>query len=133
MKTPADIKLQRAVRMELLRMRSAVQREELAQLSCALLESARPRNWGSRLLESSLSPLMGLRWGRGLWALHRRYELLFSSAWLLVSSLRGRSLRWPTIGLLTLRLLRFGMQRKEEKRLNSPLQRRELPERTLDS
>lgn len=133
MKTPADIKLQRAVRIELLRMRSAVQREELAQLSCALMDSARPRNWGMRLLGAGLSPLMGLRWGRGLWALHRRYELLFSSAWLLFSSLRGRSLRWPTIGLLTLRLLRFGMQRKEEKMRHSPVQNRVLPERTIDS
>lgn len=113
MKTPADIKLERAVRMELLRMRAAIQREELSQLSCELLESARPRNWAGRLVGTGLRPLMGLRWGRTLWGLHRRYELLFSSAWLLLTSIRGRSLRWPTIGLLALRLLRFGLEKRQ--------------------
>ncbi|HLS21798.1 MAG TPA: hypothetical protein VK058_04235 [Paenalcaligenes sp.] len=121
MKTAADIKLERAVRLELLRMRSTLQREEFAQLSCALVESARPRNWAGRLVGTGLRPLMSLRWGRSLWGFHQRYELLISSAWLLATSLRGRSLRWPTVGLLGLRLIRFGLQRRQDRQRQTHL------------
>lgn len=124
----ADIKLERAVRLELLRMRATLQREEFAQLSCALIESARPKNWAGRLVGTSLRPLMSLRWGRNLWDLHQRYELLISSAWLLATSLRGRSLRWPTVGLLGLRLIRFGLQRRQD-RHSQPSLEKAPPER----
>src|SRR5699024_12871105 len=53
------------------------------------------------------------KWGRTLWSLHRRYELLLSSAWLLLRGARGRSLRWPTLGLVALRLLRFSLERDD--------------------
>src|SRR5690625_1743077 len=115
MKGASDVKVQRAVRIELLRLRAATEREELRQLGCELLTQARPRHWLGHFMGGRIQPT--LRGGRLLWGMHRRYELLLSSAWLLFSSWRGRDLRWPTLSLLLVRLLRFGLQRHENKML----------------
>lgn len=103
--------VERQVRKELLRLRSAVQREELCQLGCELIEQARPQQLLGRFVGVGTRSMQTFKWGRMLWSWHRRYELLLSSAWLLFRGLRGRSLRWPTLSLVALRLLRFGLER----------------------
>lgn len=114
MKSAAEIEVERQVRIELLRMRAAVQREELCHLGCELLQQAQPQQLLGRFLGFGGRSLQTFKWGRTLWGLHRRYELLLSSAWLLFTGIRGRNLRWPTVSLLALRLLRFGLERRAD-------------------
>jgi len=120
MKTPAEIRLERKVRIEILRMRAAVEREELRQLGCGLLEQARPKYWLSHLFGAGLGSLPALRWGRFLLSWQQRYALLLSSAWLLLNGVRKKNLRWPTLALLGLRLLRFGVQERSARIRRNP-------------
>lgn len=103
--------VERQVRKELLRMRAAVQREEFCQLGCELINRVHPQQILGRFLGSGTRSMKTFKWGRILWSWHRRYDLLLSSAWLLIRGLRGRSLGWPTLLLIGLRLLRFGLER----------------------
>lgn len=112
MNRPNQTHIKRQVRKEVLRMRAAEQRQALCRLGCDLMDQAHPQHMVGRVLGLGTRSMRTFKWGRALWSLHRRYELLFSSAWLLFRGMRGRSLRWPTLGLVALRLLRFSLERE---------------------
>lgn len=103
--------VERQVRKEVLRMHAAAQRQQLCQLGCELVDQANPQYLLGRFLGVGSRSMQAFQWGRTLWSLHRRYELLLSSLWLLFRSARGRGLHWSTLGLVALRVLRFGLER----------------------
>ncbi|HLR28993.1 MAG TPA: hypothetical protein VK082_00285 [Paenalcaligenes sp.] len=113
MSNPSQKHVERQVRKEILRMRAAAQRQQLCQLGCEFVDQANPQHLLGRFLGVGSRSMRTFKWGRTLWSLHRRYELLLSSAWLLLRGARGRSLRWPTLGLVALRLLRFSLERDD--------------------
>ena len=113
MSNPSQKHIERQIRKEILRMRAASQRQQLCELGCEFVDQANPQNLLARFLGVGSRSMKTFRWGRALWSLHQRYELLLSSAWLLFRGVRGRSLRWPTLGLVALRLLRFSLERDD--------------------
>ncbi len=109
----------RAVRIELLRARAALERQSLCQYSRALGQQLQPGN-----LLSSVTPEFSAR-GVGTWVqqafrLSRRYPFLLSSASSVLSMFGGRWVKVAAVGLLGWRLF-ASQQDKQERRLRRSL------------